>query len=259
MPVSAYIQAALFVVLNAVVLFAAAGTVEILGFWVYVAIFAAVMVASFAFLDPGLLRERMRPGGQRPPLALRLFTLVLFLHWIVAGLDRGRFHWSDDVPAWLQAAGLVAIAVGYGLALWAMLVNRFFSSVVRIQSDRGQYVVTSGPYRWIRHPGYLAGIVIIVASGIALGSWLAAAMLDRAEPAVPAVPRDHRRPCTAGRAAGLPRLRGPGALAGAAGDLVRRSRDLPRAFNPAPHCLIRIRHIMEYLHGSPCIRGFLRQ
>jgi hypothetical protein len=73
MPISAYIQAALFVVLNAVALFAAAGTVEILGFWIYLAIFAAVMVASFAFLDPGLLRERMRPGGQRPPLALRLF------------------------------------------------------------------------------------------------------------------------------------------------------------------------------------------
>jgi protein-S-isoprenylcysteine O-methyltransferase Ste14 len=49
--------------------------------------------------------------------------------------------------------------------------------VVRIQSDRGQFVVTSGPYRWIRHPGYLAGIVIIVASGIALGSWLATALL----------------------------------------------------------------------------------
>jgi protein-S-isoprenylcysteine O-methyltransferase Ste14 len=162
MPVSAYIQAALVVLANAVALFAAAGTIE---------------VASFAFLDPGLLRERMRPGGQRPPLALHLFALVLLLHWIVAGLDRGRFHWSDTVPAWLRVAGLIAVAAGYGLALWAMLVNRFFSSVVRIQSDRGQYVVTTGPYRWIRHPGYLAGIVIFVASGIALGSWLATAML----------------------------------------------------------------------------------
>jgi protein-S-isoprenylcysteine O-methyltransferase Ste14 len=177
MPVSAYIQAALFVVLNAVALFAAAGTVQIPGFWVYVAIVAAVIVASFAFLDPGLLRERMRPGGQRPPLALRLFGLVLVLHWIIAGLDRGRFHWSDDTPAWLQTVGLVAVAAGYALTFWAMRVNRFFSSVVRIQSDRGQYVITTGPYRWIRHPGYLAGIVIMVASGIALGSWLSAAIL----------------------------------------------------------------------------------
>jgi protein-S-isoprenylcysteine O-methyltransferase Ste14 len=177
MPVSAYIQAALFVLLNAVALFAAAGTVEILGFWVYVAIFAGMTVASFAFLDPDLLRERMRPGGQRPPLALRLSTLVLVAHWVVAGLDRGRFHWSDGVPEWLRAASLIALAAGYGLAFWAMRVNRFFSSVVRIQSDRGQHVVTAGPYGWIRHPGYLAGAVIIVASGVALGSWLATAIL----------------------------------------------------------------------------------
>jgi protein-S-isoprenylcysteine O-methyltransferase Ste14 len=183
MPVSAYIQAALFVLATAVALFAAAGTLEIAGFWVYVAIFAAMMVASFAFLDPGLLRERMRPGGQQPPLALHLFALVLVLHWIVAGLDRGRFHWSDTVPAWLRAAGLIAVAAGYGLALWAMLVNRFFSSVVRIQSDRGQHVVTSGPYAFIRHPGYLAGFVIILASGVALGSWIAAAALI-----IPSVP-----------------------------------------------------------------------
>jgi len=177
MPISAYIQAALFVLVNAVALFASAGTAAIAGFWIYVAIFAAVMAASFAFLDPDLLRERRRPGGKRPPLALRLFGLVLVLHWIVAGLDRGRLHWSDDVPAWLRAAGLVALAASYGLVFWAMRVNRFFSSVVRIQSDRGQYVVTSGPYRWLRHPGYLAGIVIIIASGIALGSWLATALL----------------------------------------------------------------------------------
>jgi protein-S-isoprenylcysteine O-methyltransferase Ste14 len=177
MPVSAYIQAALFIVLNAVALFAAAGTIEIFGFWVYIAMFAAMMAASFAFLDPGLLRERMRPGGQRPPLGLLLAVPVLILHWIIAGLDRGRFHWSDNVPAWLRGAGLIALAIGWALAFWAMRVNRFFSSVVRIQSDRGQYVVTSGPYGWIRHPGYLAGTVIIVASGIALGSWLATAIL----------------------------------------------------------------------------------
>ncbi len=49
------------------------------------------MVVSFAVLEPDLLRERLRPGGKAPPLSLRLFSLVLFLHWIVAGLDRGRF------------------------------------------------------------------------------------------------------------------------------------------------------------------------
>jgi protein-S-isoprenylcysteine O-methyltransferase Ste14 len=102
---------------------------------------------------------------------------VLLVHFIVAGLDRGRLHLSDDVPAWLEAIALAVLAATYVLVLRAMRVNRFFSSIVRIQSDRGQFVVTTGPYAVIRHPGYLAGILVIVASGIALGSWLAAALL----------------------------------------------------------------------------------
>src|SRR5208282_928689 len=77
----------------------------------------------------------------------------------------------------LQAVGLIVFAGGYALCFWAMAVNRFFSSVIRIQTDRGQYVVTTGPYAFVRHPGYTAGILIILASGIALGSWLATALL----------------------------------------------------------------------------------
>jgi len=177
MPASAYLNAGLFVVAAAAALFVAAGTVAIPGFWAYLAIFAVVMIVSFAMLDPDLLRERMRPGGMKPPLALKVFSLVLFMHWIVAGLDRGRFHWSDDVPGWLQGICLFTVGSGYALALWAMHVNRFFSSVIRIQSDRGQYVVTTGPYAFVRHPGYTAGILIIAASGPALESWLAAALV----------------------------------------------------------------------------------
>ncbi|NEJ24979.1 isoprenylcysteine carboxylmethyltransferase family protein [Rhizobium leguminosarum] len=158
-------------------MFAAAGTIAVPGFWAYLAIVAVVMIVSFAALDPDLLRERMRPGGKKPPLSLRVFSLVLFMHWIVAGLDRGRFHWSDDVPDWLQGVCLFTVAVGYALALWAMRVNRFFTSVIRIQADRGQHVVSTGPYAFVRHPGYTAGFLIIAASGPALGSWLAAALV----------------------------------------------------------------------------------
>ena len=106
MPISAYVQSAVFFVLAAAALFASAGTLGIAVFWIYLAILAAIFVASFLWLDPDLARERMRPGGKKPPLALRLFSGVMVLHWIIAGLDRGRFHWSDTVPLWLQALGL---------------------------------------------------------------------------------------------------------------------------------------------------------
>ena len=75
-PASAYTQAGLFVIVSAVALFASAGTIAIPGFWLYVAIYVAVMVASFIALDPGLLRERMRPGGQLPVSRIRAFNAV---------------------------------------------------------------------------------------------------------------------------------------------------------------------------------------
>jgi protein-S-isoprenylcysteine O-methyltransferase Ste14 len=177
MPLAAYLQSVGFFVLAIAALFGSAGTIAIPTYWVYIAIFGAVFVASFLLLDPDLARERMRPGGKRPPLALQLFSGVLVAHWIVGGLDHGRFHWTDTVPGWLQWLSLAALALGYALCLWAMRVNRFFSSVVRIQSDRGQVLITDGPYAIVRHPGYLAGIIIVVASGLALDSWLATALL----------------------------------------------------------------------------------
>src|SRR4029434_5561923 len=96
--VSAYLKAGLFLVAAAVALFRAAGTVALPGFWAYLAILAAVMIVSFAVLDPDLLRERMRPGGKKLPLSLRIFSLVMFMHWIVAGLGPGPFPWRDCVP-----------------------------------------------------------------------------------------------------------------------------------------------------------------
>lgn len=177
MPTSAYVQSLIFVILAAVALFASAGTAALAAFWIYLALLIAVVGVSLFGLDPDLIRERMRPGGEPPPLGLRLFAALLLIHWIVAGLDRGRFHWSDSVPQWLEAIGLMVVAAGWGLCLWAMAVNRFFSSVVRLQTERGQYVVTTGPYAFVRHPGYVAGILIMLASGVALGSWLAEMVL----------------------------------------------------------------------------------
>jgi protein-S-isoprenylcysteine O-methyltransferase Ste14 len=177
MPVSAYLRASVLLIAAAAALFGSAGSLAIPTFWLYWAILAAVFVAAFALLDRGLVQERMRPGGRPTPLGLRLLNVVLLMHWIIAGLDRGRLHWSDSVPLWLQAFALFTIVAAYALVFWAMVENRFFSSVVRIQSERGQHVVESGPYAFVRHPGYSAGILILAASGVALGSWIAAAFL----------------------------------------------------------------------------------
>src|ERR1700745_207306 len=154
MPVSAYLRATILLIAAAAALFGSAGSLALPTFWVYWVILVAVFVAAFALLDRGLLQERMRPGGRATPLGLRLLNVVLLTHWIIAGLDRGRLHWSDIVPLWLQALGLFTIVAGYALVCCAMVVNRFFSSVVRIQSDRGHVVVTHGPYAFVRHPGY---------------------------------------------------------------------------------------------------------
>lgn len=177
MPISAYVQSVIFLVLAAAALFGGAGTFGIPAFWIYLVIFAAVIIASLVGLDPDLARERMRPGGQKAPIALQLFAFALVAHWLIAGLDRGRFHWSDDVPLWLRVLGFIGLIGGYALCFWAMRVNRFFSSIIRIQSDRGQHVIDGGPYAVVRHPGYIAGILVMLGSGLALCSWIAWAFL----------------------------------------------------------------------------------
>ncbi len=88
---------------------------------------------------------------------------------IVAGLDH-RYHWSPEFPQWLIVIGFVLITLGYAFASWALAENRFFSSVVRIQADRGHVVCESGPYRFVRHPGYAGNIPPLFGIVLALGS-----------------------------------------------------------------------------------------
>ncbi|MBV8935574.1 MAG: isoprenylcysteine carboxylmethyltransferase family protein [Alphaproteobacteria bacterium] len=173
---SAAVQSIGVLLLVGVCLFGSAGRLDIPMFWSYLAVFAGVCIAALLLIDEDLTQERMRPGGQ--PLGFRLWLafLLCIAHWVVAGLDRGRFHWSDNVPLPLRLAAIVVFAAGLSLFLWAMYVNRFFSSVVRIQQERGHRVVTGGPYRWVRHPGYAGALPAMLASGVALCSWLATAI-----------------------------------------------------------------------------------
>ncbi|WP_346907593.1 isoprenylcysteine carboxylmethyltransferase family protein [uncultured Roseibium sp.] len=88
---------------------------------------------------------------------------------IVAGLDH-RFGWSPEFPTWLNIGGLFLIALGYAFAAWALAENRFFSSLMRIQTDRGHAVCDSGPYRVVRHPGYAGNLLALPGIVLALGS-----------------------------------------------------------------------------------------
>jgi len=124
---------------------------------------------------PGLLAERQNMEKARNAkawdkvLAPLMALSVSFPMVIVAGLDH-RFGWSPEFPFWLIVLGFPLIALGYSFATWALIENQFFSSVVRIQMDRGHVVCDSGPYRVVRHPGYAGNIVALVGIVLALSS-----------------------------------------------------------------------------------------
>ena len=157
------------------ILFVSAGRLNLPMFWAYLVV--TVVLSSLTLLllyrhSPGLIKERLHPGpGEQDRLTIPLVILILVMHLGIAGLDVGRFHWSGKMPQPVQFLGLIGYAIGLGLFSWAMLVNQFFSSAVRIQADRNQYVVTAGPYRYVRHPGYSGAILYLLCSGLALGSW----------------------------------------------------------------------------------------
>jgi protein-S-isoprenylcysteine O-methyltransferase Ste14 len=92
--------------------------------------------------------------------------------WVVAGLDI-RWHGSASVPRGWQILGLTCFIVSLGLALWALTQNPFFSPVVRVQTERGHQLITSGPYQFIRHPGYLGSAASALCGAVGLGSWWA--------------------------------------------------------------------------------------
>ena len=161
--------------LMAGILFATAGRFNLPMFWAYIGVMAVFSSLGYLWLyqhDPELIKERLHPGpGEHDRLSIGLLYVTLAAHWGIAGLDVGRLHWSGHMPLAVQIAGLIGFALGMGLGIWPMLVNPFFSSAVRIQADRGQYVITKGPYRFVRHPGYSGGLLFLLCSGPALGSW----------------------------------------------------------------------------------------
>ena len=165
-----------YITAEALCLFAPAGRIDIPEFWAYLGLTVVLFVCSIRMVDPDLAAERMRPGGKAmPPRMWALMALVMG-HFLVAGYDRGRLHVAGGVPTAVEIVGFLLVAAMWLIMLWAMRVNRFFSSAARLQPERGQRVITAGPYRVVRHPGYAIALLGCPANGLALGSWLAAAI-----------------------------------------------------------------------------------
>jgi len=124
--------------------------------------------------NPGLLVQRLKRKREGSKLwdeiLMRVSNLmVLILIPVIAGLDVGRFLWSS-LDIYFAVVGFVLFIVSTVLINWAMLVNPYFEQTVRIQKDRGHKVITSGPYKIVRHPGYLAGILYTLSIPLIIGS-----------------------------------------------------------------------------------------
>jgi len=134
----------------------------------------SALIQSIAFVNKtDLARERFKPGpGTKwwDKVIFALYTLVFFGVIVIASLDAGRFRWTTQLHLSVYLIGYIVHLLSHFIISWSMWVNRFFSTTVRIQTDRGQEVIQNGPYRFVRHPGYVGGILLAISSSLILGS-----------------------------------------------------------------------------------------
>jgi protein-S-isoprenylcysteine O-methyltransferase Ste14 len=158
-------------------LFLPAGTLAWLAGWIFLVLFFGFLLAINCWLfrhNPGLLLERTRLGTsdqQGWDKVLFPLLIVFFFLWLIfMSFDAVRFHWSL-VPVWLQSVGAIVLLCSFYLLFLTFRENSYLSTVVRIQVDRRQTVVSTGPYHIVRHPMYSAILVFVAGTSLLLGSW----------------------------------------------------------------------------------------
>lgn len=164
-----------FTALWGALLFVSAGRVNWPGAWLYLALYClnlAVNALVLAAVNPEVAAERGKKheGTRRFDRVIGAsYAVATFAIAVVAGLDAGRFAWSE-VPFGAAWAGVALHVLGAVPSTWAMGVNRFLETTVRLQHDRGHEVVVQGPYRMVRHPMYLGAILQNLGLPLILGS-----------------------------------------------------------------------------------------
>lgn len=169
------IQGLFSLVLVLAMLFLSAGRLTYWQGWVFCGVtILFVVIQIFLFSGKGsLVQERMKPGAGMKwwdKIFYSLYIPAFFAVVIVASLDAGRFGWSPHFSLAVYIAGYLLYSLAIFITSWGMWTNMFFSSVVRLQNDRGHEVVQSGPYRFVRHPGYVGGILMAASIALVLGS-----------------------------------------------------------------------------------------
>jgi protein-S-isoprenylcysteine O-methyltransferase Ste14 len=157
------------------ILFISAGRTNYWQGWLYVSInIISVLLNSLLITRNNELAEERSTVKADAKLwdrkILGLSAIILIITYIVAGLDSGRFHWSPVFHWSIHAIGIVLILWGEVIFLTAQKQNKFFSSVMRIQTDRGHTVCDTGIYNIIRHPAYFGMVVTAIGIPLILGS-----------------------------------------------------------------------------------------
>ena len=164
----------------AAMLFLSAGRWDWVWGWIFIGLFLVASIVHVLILiptNPELLAERSRGIREGTKSWDKLITsfaagLLPMASWVISGLDV-RNEWSPPMGPALHIGGGIFFALGWALLLWATASNAFFSTTVRIQEERGHTVQTGGPYQFVRHPGYVGGILYQLATPFLLGSWWA--------------------------------------------------------------------------------------
>lgn len=158
-----------------VLLFAAAGTLHWVRGWICLGVYFITMTITgmvMKYFNRDLIQARSKWRKKNTAafdkLFLATFIPLTFVQVALAGLDAVRFRWSS-MPSWTLYAGIVIYLAGIALVSWALAINPFAETSVRIQSERGHTVVTSGPYSFVRHPMYVGSSLIYPATALMLG------------------------------------------------------------------------------------------
>jgi protein-S-isoprenylcysteine O-methyltransferase Ste14 len=156
------------------ILFKSAGRWDYWYGWAYFLLWTYLVLFNWLIIPSELVQERIQPGPGTKKWDY-IFFCVFFIPLsyiipLVAALDGGRYHWTGDFPLFVNVLAFIIIFLGGSLEIVSLWTNQFFSTIVRIQKERGHYVIDKGPYALIRHPGYAGGTLSYLCIPFALNS-----------------------------------------------------------------------------------------